>query len=494
MRESRMKLIRYSVCFLLIALLCWMFPYTGDDWTWGSQIGMDRLNVWFYAYNGRYVGNLVVLALTRSNILKALVMAVCLTGILYLVEYISKKKWSFYVSCIGLLLIPKEVLGQAVVWTSGFSNYVLPVFLILIFIAYAYPIFQETLPKRRLWHCLPLFVLGVINSLIMENITIYNVALTIGVIVYTIVVHHKVVAAHIAYLLGSFAGTFYMFSNGAYHNIMNNKNTYQQVAEGGIVKNAEKNYVEVIAKYLCLDNVWVNLAILIVCFLLYRQCAMLWKSKKELWTAKICLIVMTAFNIWALLSAFGIDMMEKQKRLLYMEALFIAVYMLALIVFCILVGVRKNCLWKLLFWNAGIVCLAAPLLVVNPIGARCFFPTYVLFILLLVELGAQLSGETIKIILEGKGFRTACTCMSLVGMLFYLNIFWAIYQVDCDRLARIERQVAAGETSVEVCYLPYRSYLWNDIPAEWGERFKLFHKLPKNLELKPVLEYSDQKK
>lgn len=92
MKEKRMKLVRYGICFLLIALLCWMFPYTGDDWTWGSQIGIDRLNVWFYAYNGRYVGNLVVLALTRSNILKMLVMAVCLTGIIYLVEHISKKK------------------------------------------------------------------------------------------------------------------------------------------------------------------------------------------------------------------------------------------------------------------------------------------------------------------------------------------------------------------------------------------------------------------
>lgn len=487
--------MRYSACFLLIALLCWMFPYTGDDWAWGSQIGIDRLNVWFYKYNGRYVGNLIVLALTRSNLLKTLVMAVCLTGIIYLIEYLSRKTWSFYVSCIALLLIPKGVLSQAIVWTSGFSNYVVPVFLILIFISYAYPIFEKEMPKRRLWHCVPLFLLGTVITQIMENITIYNVVLTVGIIIYTIAVHHKVIASHVAYLLGSVAGAIYMFSNEAYHSIINNESGYQQVGEGGIVDNAEKNYVEVIAKYLCLDNVWINLALLIVCFLLFWQCRMLWKRKRELWTAKLCLIVMVAYNVWALMSSFGVEMAEKQKRLLYMEGLIVAVYMLALIGFCVLIGIKKNCLWRLLFWNAGVVCLCAPLLVVNPIGPRCFFPVYILFILLLIELGCQLDGETIKAFLGGRRFRNVCVCISLAGMAFYLNIFFAIYQVDRDRLERVERQVAMGQTFAEVRYLPYGSYLWNDIPeGGWGDRFKLFHGLPEDLELKAVYEYSNKKK
>lgn len=493
MKEKRMKLLRYGICFLLIALLCWMFPYTGDDWTWGSQIGIDRLNVWFYAYNGRYVGNLAVLALTRSNILKMLVMAVCLTGIIYLVEHISKKKWSFYVSCIALLLIPKEILGQAVVWTSGFTNYVLPVFLIMIFIAYAYPVFQKQLPEYRLWHCLPLFLLGAISSLIMENITIYNIALTVGIIIYALAVHHKVIASHLAYLAGSIVGTIYMFSNGAYQNIVNNESAYQQVADGGVVNNIKINYFEVIVKYLCLDNIWMNIGILILCAILFRQCLSIWKGRGQRWTAGFCLIVMAAFNIWAFLSSVGLELTEKQKPLLYMEGAFVAVYMLALIVFCILAGIARKSLWRILFWNAGIACLAAPLLVVNPIGPRCFFPTYVLFLLLLVELGGQLNGEAVQSFFEGKVFRNACLCICLSGMAFYLNIFWAIHQVDRDRLARVERQVAAGKTTVEICYLPYRSYLWNDIPAEWAERFKLFHKLPEDLQLKPVYEYSHKK-
>lgn len=166
-----MMWIRYAICFGVVAVLCYLFPYTGDDWAWGSQIGIDRLNQWFENYNGRYVGNLIVLVMTRSNLLKAVIMSVGLTGIVALSEYIFKKKWAFYVSCVALVLMPKLILKQAVVWTAGYANYVTSLFLTLLFIAYVIPVFQSEMPKRKLWHCLPLFVLGVINTLIVEHLT-----------------------------------------------------------------------------------------------------------------------------------------------------------------------------------------------------------------------------------------------------------------------------------------------------------------------------------
>ncbi len=112
MKENNKIWLRYIICFGLIAILCYLFPYTGDDWAWGSKIGVDRLNNWFENYNGRYVGNLIVLAMTRSNLLKAVIMSFCLTGIVALCEYIFKKKMGFYVSCVALVLIPKLIFSS----------------------------------------------------------------------------------------------------------------------------------------------------------------------------------------------------------------------------------------------------------------------------------------------------------------------------------------------------------------------------------------------
>ena len=345
MKENNKIWLRYIICFGLIAILCYLFPYTGDDWAWGSKIGIDRLNNWFENYNGRYVGNLIVLAMTRSNLLKAVIMSFCLTGIVALCEYIFKRKWVFYVSCVALVLIPKLIFRQAVVWTAGYANYVTSMFFTLLFIAYVYPIFQETMPRRKVWHCLPLFVLAVINALIVEHLTIYNVVLACGVLVYTICVHRKVVASHVAYLIGSVAGAAYMFSNSAYHTIANNQDQYRQMAEGGVISRAFDNYVNEIAKHLCLNNCWMNLAIVIVCAMIYKKIYSDVNKNRSALLAKICLIVMAGFTTWSLLSSFGISTFAKQNRLLYFEAAFVAAYMIALIIYCIIIGSQKKCLW-----------------------------------------------------------------------------------------------------------------------------------------------------
>ena len=105
MKENNKIWLRYIICFGLIAILCYLFPYTGDDWAWGSKIGIDRLNNWFENYNGRYVGNLIVLAMTRSNLLKAVIMSFCLTGIVALCEYIFKRKNTYYENGLHLLSV-----------------------------------------------------------------------------------------------------------------------------------------------------------------------------------------------------------------------------------------------------------------------------------------------------------------------------------------------------------------------------------------------------
>ena len=43
-KEKKFKDIgRYALCFAMLFALSWLFPYTGDDWAWGSQIGLHGL-------------------------------------------------------------------------------------------------------------------------------------------------------------------------------------------------------------------------------------------------------------------------------------------------------------------------------------------------------------------------------------------------------------------------------------------------------------------
>lgn len=142
-----------------------------------------------------------------------------------------------------------------------------------------------------------------------------------------------------------------------------------------------------------------------------------------------------------------------------------------------------------------IICVAVPLLVVNPIGERCFFATYALFLMLLLEFISLLEVETDTQMIFTKSFKYACLITCFAGLGFYLIIFSSYIRIDKERLARIERQVEAGKTTVEIRHLPYESYLWTATPEgePWIERYKLFYGLPKNLKIKAVWEYSKKK-
>ena len=481
MRERQANVLRYVMAFLLIALLCGLFPYTGDDWAWGSRIGLERLDAWFSNYNGRYVGNMIVLVLTRSNLLKAVVMALFLMEIVFCAECIFKQKWAFYLSLILLALIPKLILRQAVVWTAGFSNYVTSVSLTLLYIVYIYPVFHsesEILERRfRLWHSFPLFALAILNALIVEHLTIYNVVLAMGVLAYALFVCHKLYIPHMAYFLGSICGAAYMFSNGAYHAIASNQDTYRQIAAGGVVFRAFENYINVMIKYLCLDNVWINMFILVICLLLYRQMLGKIVGKWTCFVVKVSLSVMIFYNIWAALSSFEIITEQRVKLTLYCEAILVTLYMLALLSYTMIIAFQCHRFWEIAFWELSIICIAAPLLVVNPIGERCFFATYIMFGMLFLELLGMVELGFVRQFLKSRIFSRLCGCICLA---------------DRMRLAHIKEAVASGESSAEIIHYPYESYIWCATPANklWSDRYKLFYGLPDDLKLKDVWNYS----
>ena len=128
----------YTFIFVFLFILSYYFPYSNDDWVWGSKIGIERFENGFKDYNGRYLGNTLVLVLTRSNLLKSLFMTITYFGIGYLIKKIVNKNNNgiMIFSILMLFLINRCVFRETIVNTCGFINYTFNMFLVLIFIAY----------------------------------------------------------------------------------------------------------------------------------------------------------------------------------------------------------------------------------------------------------------------------------------------------------------------------------------------------------------------
>lgn len=494
--------MRYILCFFVLFCLCWLFPYTGDDWAWGSTIGMERLNKWFDNYNGRYIGNLIVLVLTRSNLLKSLSMSLCLTGILYIFQRLTKANYSFIFGALLLLASPCALFRQSIVWTSGFANYTVSAFTTLLYILYIYWVFdarEQAIPEKLKQHPLQglvMIVLGLVNTLLVEHVTIYNLFLSVFIIGYVLFKYRRILVQQVCYLIGTVLGTFYMFSNTAYASIASDADSYRSMALSklGVLRRFFSNYFDVIYEQFYLLNLVLNGAILAVCIWIFYILSKERKAPKwYLPVMRFSIGINIAYWVYSVISVIGLSSCTKLPGLKYFEGIFTAISGLFLILFIILSAIQYKKLHKILFLLGSILLVVVPLVAVTPVSSRCFFASYVLFILLLLELCSFLPLESIHPEKQKMAMRIGQIGI-VAALVFYFSIFSAIYRTGIQNHAHIQQEIEKGAQTIEILYYPYGSYLHLYVPDEASNlamRYKLFYGYPDEIYLISVDEYGN---
>lgn len=499
-KEDKKTLIFVCAAFFAFAILIYLFPYSGDDWAWGSGIGIERLKSFFKAYNGRYAGNLLVMALTRSKLLNIVLTGASLVAVCLLPKaYSGTKKLSSLLLAFALfMLTPKSVWVQSVVWTAGFTNYIPPILLTMTYLVIVRNIFADEKPVYSKAVPFLTALIGFVASLFMENITLYGVVLSVGVIAFTLMKHKKLCAAHVANLLGSVAGTVFMFSNSAYGIIASADDGYRSTAlSEGLLETVE-SHIKTINDLFFVNNI----VMLTVITVLSVALTYLFMKKQQKKSMQLLACVSVAVNIICLVLIYSkklfshwlvnINIAEASTVTDYFIFLVAVVYFLSL---CITVAVcmeEMNRMFAALFVLVSVPVLIAPLLVVNPIGPRCFFPPYFLCIVLCVCLYDYVSQN----IRAEKAFEcSAGTAFAAVGaamFIFMLSIYMPIHKYDIRRNEYALIQSQLGYEKITVCKLPYTSYVWTGDPshAPWDERYKLFYGIDENAEFE-LLSYSE---
>ena len=126
------RAVRWAVLLVFLAgclFIAWNVPYTQDDWGWGTPTGVER---WLSGeLNNRYVGTFFVLVMTRSRLLKALIMG----GAMFLLPLLSAALASrereegrlplALLAGAALFSVPMVTWRQTFGWVSAFANFVL---------------------------------------------------------------------------------------------------------------------------------------------------------------------------------------------------------------------------------------------------------------------------------------------------------------------------------------------------------------------------------
>ncbi len=477
--------------FIAFAVLVYLFPYSGDDWAWGTQIGLDRLAVWFKAYNGRYLGNLLELALTRSELLNMLVSSAFFTAACFLPRlYSGSKSFTAYLmGCVMFLLMPKDVFVQSIVWTAGFSNYIPPIVLTMLYFVFIKNIFDEKKPEYRPWIGVLSAVIGFSSTLFMENVTLFVVAISVLIIFYSYLRFKKLFVVHLMHLAGSVIGAVVMFTNAAYLNIAQGDDFYRETAADlGIVDTVLSNSMEIFRSFFS-GNITALVIFSVLCAIL---CIVFVKGSADR-IRKLIAVASFGVNVLSLMIIYFKSRFthwelfygyEKSSLITVLFFIMIAAVYFASGIVCVFICVEcEKTRNKNLLLLISIPVLIAPLAVVSPIGPRCFFPPYMMLMGICVSLFVYIKDKLGWSPEVNKSIAVSLIAVCIASVTFLFSIYSSIHYFDVKRSEYAVKQAEERSKNVIVCNLPYPSYVWTGDPEvePWSTRYKLFYGIDKDV-------------
>ena len=462
--------------FILFFALGMIFPYTGDDWTWGSYVGLGRMENDFFAhYNGRYVGNLCVLALTRVLWLKALAVAASCTYIVYGGYRFAGKKhrWVYWMMLALILFMQHELRSEGIVWTAGFANYALPMAGFFAWMNIFKDVFTDDYqPLRKGW-MLPLALFGFVLCLFLETITLCTVISSAALVIYVRIRHKRIDGAQVAFLVGAIAGTALMFANETYHD----PNAFHSMAVWSSLYSIARTYGGKVGYEGYAQNMALNVTFALIAVLAakYRVGANERTHKHTQTVMAVIAVLLACYSTLRAITCASGNAWRITDGILALVFLAIACKMAAMY-------------WKSLHDHRPLFCLAvaftltAPLLVVSPVTWRCFFPEYLLLAVYMCVLAIPVR-EAAGI---GENVVTrVCQVLCVAGFVMWFVIYGTVYSVYCHRGDDIRRQLDAGQTTIYLERLPFARHIQhNDSIIESNEyqmrdRFFIYYNIPK---------------
>ncbi len=472
------------VIILLLVVLSGFFMYVGDDWVWGTSIGIKRLSGFFKNYNGRYFSDILIIIISRVNLLRILLTVGVTFGIIYLIPKITgTKKISFPLIFLIILATPTAVFINSIAWASGFVNYVVSAFFVLVFLCLIRKIADSYWEMSGFWKNFGLLILGILSSLIVEHVTIYLVLLIIFLNIYSYFKYKKVSKSLIFYGLGVLSGAVLMFSNEAYLSVIRGDDAYRSSGvSSSFIENIFNAYFYTIFKDFIFNNYVLNIFIVLGLIMVSLK-----KENRDNRKISILTLFCFVYLIYTILKIINGNWNIIGKYTIYLEGIWTILYCLSILLVILLaknfnVSQKK----KLVFILVSIVTIAAPLLVVKPVTPRCFFPTYIMLILFVVQF-YEFCG-----IFENRIYKKMNSFIITLGFVYY--VFWLSicsynYLNNVRRNIYIKNQIAEGVTTVEIYRLPYEKYIgcdYGSFPegnALWTDIFKEFYNIDSNVDI-----------
>ena len=488
--------------------LAYQVPYTHDDWDWGLDIGIRHLIT--ADKDSRYIGNLIEVLITRSFVLKTVVMACVFTLIVVFSTKISfvfsvsdpEKNYdartvacSFLFANLLFLSIPPYIWRQSNGWVAGFVNFVISALCLILYFYFVFECKGNYLSSSRKNTSMILYLIfGIIIQMFIENLTLYFLLCSIIIVFYRFIkkkIRNSLNTVMI--LAGNIIGALIMFSSNIYGTLWNTGTAMegQRVLQYDrsqpitvFLNNASQRYVHDFVPEIISDHV-----IIPVCILLFLVLIGIRRLKgKDSTVKKFLTVLFVIFDILFFAYYFSVlinkcpaFITEQDNLYALLDLVFSEIISFEL---TIIFWDKKKLLIKILtLWFTPFLVMV-PMLMIDSIGGRCFYAGVICHIMLcqmLLTIFIKEIKPVFKII-----WLIPISVLTVFFAVRMTVIYSNIGRVSRERYAIIES--VRNETDnivIDMPSYPFAQYLWYPDPADDTRvaYYKEFYKIPDNVEL-----------
>lgn len=488
------------VYFLFALFYFWLaaqIPYTHDDWDWGLDIGMQQF---LYAtVNSRYVGNFFEIIMTRSAILKTVIMGSVFFWIPFLLSRLgidarerqtasTRLQW-FITGNVFLLTIHPTMWSETYGWVAGCANYMISAVFLMLWMRELLLVLSDTPPiGKDSWLTVLLYsVAALCGQLFLENVAIFCVLLAVALCVLYRKRYAFIPRRVAAMLCGALVGLLIMFSGRMYDSLLQNGSAvgdYREIAilgGGGIGHVVYRTAISVLNLGVRLYSLNPLLMITVSALLLWCCLAVPRERRSRRHSLWICIdaVMMVAFMGSGLYDR----LCTSHAKWVY-ACDFILSVVFGLSVLLQVVSLFHGALRRKLvaLWIAAPLVIA-PLVVTTEAGCRLFFTSnlfILLFVLVLLSDVVRQSTSKTVVRMQVVGGVVAAVLLCVYGVIFY-----RIGACNQERLLRMETAVQEQAATISLPAFPFEEYLHFPDPNEEVRisYFAEFYGIPEDVEI-----------
>lgn len=147
---------------------------------------------------------------------------------------------------------------------------------------------------------------------------------------------------------------------------------------------------------------------------------------------KSLIIFLLIFGMYCLIKYFNQDLLIVENYTKHFEALITFIFFISIgfIVYKSKI-LKNNEIYRLIFYVATMICILAPLVMVSPLGPRCYVMVYILMIIFTVDLSQILYNNKY---INFKRLPKLLVFIALCQIVSYLIIYGSIYLTNEDRV------------------------------------------------------------